>query len=105
MIIGDEMRRSLGKMSKKSRALGAAARRLTIPGLVSSFGVGDCVSIDPQSKYSGMPHPRYRGRTGTIVDTRGKAYVVRIRDGRMEKELTLPPVHLRISGNGKKEAV
>ena len=86
-------------MSKRSRSLGAAARKLTIPGLISSFSVGDCVAIDSQSKYSGMPHPRYRGRTGTITDTRGKAYVVKIRDGRMEKELVIPPVHLRKVGS------
>jgi large subunit ribosomal protein L21e len=89
------MRRSLGKMSKRTRALGAAARKLTVPGLISSFKVGDCVAIDSQSKYSGMPHPRYRGKTGTITDTRGKAYVVRIKDGNMQKELVIPPVHLR----------
>ena len=92
------MRRSLGKMSKRSRALGAAARKLTIPGLISSFKVGDRVAIDSQSKYSGMPHPRYRGRTGIITDTRGKAYVVKIQDGNMEKGLIIPPVHLRKVG-------
>lgn len=92
------MRRSLGKMSKRSRALGAAARKLTVPGLLSSFKVGQIVSLDPQSKYSGMPHPRYRGRTGMIVQTRGKAYVVKIRDGRMMKDLIIPPVHLRAAG-------
>jgi len=90
------MRRSLGKMSKKTRALGQSARKLTIPGLVSSFRMGQTVSIDPQSKYSGMPHPRYRGRTGTIIKQRGKAYVVAIRDMNMAKELIIPPVHLRL---------
>ena len=70
------MRRSLGKMSKRSRALGQAQRTLTVPGLISSYLVGDRVAIDSQSKYSGMPHPRYRGRTGLITDTRGNAYVV-----------------------------
>ncbi|MEM4633780.1 MAG: hypothetical protein QW275_01360 [Candidatus Anstonellaceae archaeon] len=93
------MRRSLGKMSKKSRALGRSKRKLTIPALISGYCVGDIVSIDPQSKYSGMPHPRYRGRTGTIVSQRGKAYLVRIRDGRMDKELIIPPVHLRKVGS------
>ena len=92
------MRRSLGKMSKRSRALGHAGRTLTVAGLVSSFSVGENVSIDPQSKYGGMPHPRYRGRTGPIVEMRGKAYVVRIRDGRALKELIVPPVHLRRAG-------
>ena len=92
------MRRSLGKMSKRTRALGEAARKLTIPGLISAYEVGNTVSIDPQSKYSGMPHPRYRGKTGTIVERRGKAYVVEIRDGRAIKDLIIPPVHLRLAG-------
>ncbi len=90
------MRRSLGKMSKRSRALGQAAKKLTVMGLISSFEVGNTVAIDSQSKYSGMPHPRYRGRTGTITQKRGKAYVVRIRDGRAIKDLIIPPVHLRL---------
>ena len=89
------MRRSLGKMSKRSRALGKSKRRLTIPGLVSSYSVGDCVSIDSQSKHLGMPHQRYRGRTGTIVATRGKAYIVEIRDMNARKQLIIPPVHLK----------
>ena len=95
------MRRSLGKMSKRSRSLGHAARKLTVPGLVSGYKIGDRVSIDSQSKYSGMPHPRYRGRTGVIVAERGKAYVVKINDGNMEKELTIPPVHLRLVGKAQ----
>jgi large subunit ribosomal protein L21e len=92
------MKRSLGKMSKRSRLLGRSRRRLTIPGLVSSYSVGDCVSVDSQSKYPGMPHPRYRGRTGTIVATRGKAYVVEIRDMGARKRLIIPPVHLKSIG-------
>jgi large subunit ribosomal protein L21e len=91
------MRRSLGKMSKRSRSLGAAKRKLTIPGLISGYSVGDCVSIDSQSKYSGMPHPRYRGRTGIIVAKRGKAYVVEISDMNAKKRLIIPPVHLQLS--------
>ena len=92
------MRRSLGKMSKRSRALGAAKRKLTIPGLISSYRIGDSVCIDTQSKYSGAPHPRYRGRTGTITEQRGKSYVVRITDGNALKDLVVPPVHLRLMG-------
>ena len=95
------MRRSLGQMSKRTRALGASARKLTVPGLVASFKVGQTVSIDQQSKYSGMPHPRYRGKTGTIIKQRGKAYVVAIMDMNMAKELIIPPVHLRLAGTQK----
>jgi large subunit ribosomal protein L21e len=42
-----------------------------------------------------MPHPRYRGRTGIIVATRGKSYVVRINDMNAVKDLIIPPVHLQ----------
>ena len=93
------MRRSLGKMSKRSRALGQSKRKLTIPGLISGYSIGDCVAIDSQSKYSGMPHPRYRGRTGTIVAQRGKSYVVEISDMNATKQLIIPPVHLKAVGN------
>ncbi len=92
------MRRSLGKMSKRSRCLGHSRRKLTVSGLISSFSVGDRVALDSQSKYSGMPHPRYRGRTGVITEVRGKSYVVEINDGNMRKELIIPPVHLRLMG-------
>jgi len=82
-------------MSKRSRALGQSKRKLTIPGLISGYSIGDCVAIDHQSKYSGMPHPRYRGRTGTIVAQRGKSYVVEISDMNATKQLIIPPVHLK----------
>jgi large subunit ribosomal protein L21e len=83
-------------MSKRSRALGAAKRKLTVPGLISSFEVGNVVSLDTQSKYSGMPHPRYRGRTGKITARRGNAYVVAVPDGNAIKNLIIPPVHLKL---------
>ena len=92
-------------MSKRSRALGHAKRTLTVPGLISSYSIGDSVSIDSQSKYSGMPHPRYRGKTGKIIETRGNAYVVQIRDGNMQKELIIPPVHLRLVGTRQAPAL
>lgn len=92
------MKRSLGKMSKRSRLLGQAARKLTVPALISGYSIGDRVSIDPQSKYEGMPHPRYRGRTGIITAMRGKSYIVEIKDGNATKNLIIPPVHLRKVG-------
>jgi large subunit ribosomal protein L21e len=88
-------------MSKRSRALGQAKRKLTIPGLISAYEIGDSVAIDSQSKYSGMPHPRYRGRTGKITSQRGKAYVVSITDGNARKDIIVPPVHLRLVARGK----
>lgn len=89
------MKRSLGKMSKRTRLLGAAKRRLTPSKLVYNYKVGDLVILDHQSRYEGMPHPRYRGRVGTILATRGKSYEIEIRDGNSLKMLVVPGVHLR----------
>ena len=89
------MRRSLGLISKRSRLLGKKNQNLTVPELVKTFAVGSRVIISPRMRFSGMPHPRYRGRSGIISKRRGKAYVVTIMDGRMEKGLIIPPVHLQ----------
>lgn len=89
------MKRSKGKLSKRTRLLGRAGKRPGISKLMSSFSIGDTVSIEAQSKERGMPHPRYRGRTGIVVGMQGKACIVRIRDGRKEKDLIIPPIHLR----------
>ncbi len=89
------MRRSLGLISKRSRLLGMKGQGLTVPELVKTFEVGKRVIISPHVKFSGMPHPRYRGRSGIISERRGNAYVVKIQDGRMEKGLIIPPVHLK----------
>ncbi len=82
-------------MSKRSRLLGMTNNKLTVNQLVQSFKTGDKVVVDLKVRFTGMPHPRYRGRHGTIVGTRGKAYLVQIKDGRALKELVIPPVHLQ----------
>ena len=47
----------------------------------------------------GMPHPRFLGTTGRIVERRGRAYVVQIRDGHMTKTLLVRPEHLKPPGS------
>ncbi|MEM4389325.1 MAG: 50S ribosomal protein L21e [Candidatus Micrarchaeia archaeon] len=90
------MKRSLGKLSKRSRLLGrrARARRLGTSALLKKFAQGERVAIQLRSDYPGMPHPRYRGRTGLVVGMQGDAYIVEIQDGRGVKRLTVPGVHL-----------
>lgn len=103
-LLGVTMRRSLGLISKRSRLLGKKSQRLTIPQLVKSFEVGGRVIISPRTRFSGMPHPRYRGRSGIIVAKRGDAYLVKIRDGRMEKGLVIPAIHLHSANTGSDSA-
>lgn len=90
------MKRSRGKMSKRSRLLRKRrGRKLGTTRLVKKFSIGDRVRIDIKSGYFGnMPHPRYRGKHGIIVGVRGKSYIVELRHMKSIKKLIIPPVHL-----------
>ncbi len=50
--------------------------------------------LDP-SNPKGRFHPRFNGRTGTVVGEQGTAYKVAITDGGVEKTLIAAPAHLR----------
>ena len=59
------------------------------------FAVGDKVTVRLESSDPhGMPHPRYQGRTCTVVGKSGRAYVVEFLDGGRRKQLVANPVHL-----------
>ncbi|MBI5159219.1 50S ribosomal protein L21e [Candidatus Micrarchaeota archaeon] len=91
------MKRSLGQISKRSRLLRkrVTERRFGLSKLLKKFKVGENVTVTPKMGYAGMPHPRYRGRSGVILSTRGKAYVISIRDHDAMKQLIIPSVHLQ----------
>ena len=86
-------RASRSKLSKRPRERGIppASR------VVQEFGQGDKVMIFiDASVVKGQPHPRYHGRVGTVVERRGKAYVIEIRDGGKTKKIISRPEHLRV---------
>jgi len=91
------MKRSLGKMSKRSRLLRrrVSESKLGITKLIKTFAIGDRVVIDHKSSYfGGMPHPRYRGKLGIVTGKRGEAYIVEVKVYSSKKKLIVPPVHL-----------
>ena len=51
------------------------------------------VKIDP-SVHKGMPHRRYHGKVGVIVDKRGRSYVVNVSQGKAVKEIIVRPEHI-----------
>ena len=53
------------------------------------------VKIDP-SVHKGMPHRRYHGRIGVIVDKRGRSYVVNVSQGKAVKEIIVRPEHIAL---------
>ena len=63
---------------------------------VQQFDGGQKVhlKIDP-SVPKGQFHPRFNGRTGTVVGKQGRAFKVEIEDGSVSKTLIAAPAHLR----------
>jgi large subunit ribosomal protein L21e len=92
-------------MVKKSRGFRAKTRfkirqkiayRPTITKFLQEFKTGQRVVIAQEpSSQKGMPHPRFKGRMGKVIEKRGKAYIVEILDGNKVKKLCSRPEHLK----------
>ncbi len=89
-------KRSNGLFVGKTRHLAKhhPLSQLPVSGLVKDFNIGDKVAIVPKGNFKDIPHPRYKGRVGTIVEKRGSAYVVELRMFNSKKLLVVPAVHL-----------
>jgi|SRR5271157_1291328 len=70
--------RSHGLFSGRTRHLSRHHKpgKLTISKLLKDFKEGDKVTIIPKGNFKDIPHPRYKGRVGVVVEKRGGAYVV-----------------------------
>ncbi len=88
------VKRPRGYLSRATRKL-KAKRKLTPADFIKEFEVGQRVLIKPQPYYkSAIPHRRYRGKAGKIIERRGSCYVVEIKDGGKIKQVVAHPVHL-----------
>ena len=82
--------RSILKRSKSERG------RLNIRRVRHTYAPGDRVAIVLDGgQQRGMPHRRFQGRTGFIQEQQGKAYIVSVKDGNMQKTVIARPEHLR----------
>ncbi len=60
------------------------------------FQIGESANIVIESSsQKGLPHRRYQGKVGTIIDKRGEAYIVRVKLERTHKDLIIRPEHLK----------
>jgi len=83
--------RSILRKSKLDR------RRIDIRRIMHDYNLGDRVAIVLDgAQQQGMPHRRFQGKVGTIVERQGRAYVVDFYDGNMAKTVIARPEHLRI---------
>ena len=56
-------------------------------------GTSIVIKIDP-SVHKGMPHRRYHGKVGTVLNKRGRSYVVSVSQGDAIREIIVRPEHL-----------
>ncbi|MEM2874459.1 MAG: 50S ribosomal protein L21e [Candidatus Hadarchaeales archaeon] len=85
--------KSRGKLTKHPRERGLAPPSRSM----QDFPAGSKVTImiDP-SVIKGQPHHRYHGRVAVVEGRRGRAYLLRIKDGGNEKVIISRPEHLRM---------
>ena len=69
--------------------------KTSIRSVLQTFGDDDRVAIRINPHYQSIPHPRFNGRTGTVVGSQGRAYYVEIIDGEKRKRILVSPEHLR----------
>ena len=90
------MRKSKGKMQGTRNIRKGHRERGMLPvnQYMQVFEKGDRVHIDVvPSEPSGMPFPRFRGKTGVVRGKQGNAYKVEITDGKSTKLLIVNSVH------------
>ena len=93
--------RSRGTFTKEVRERGLPP----VSRFLREFEVGDRVIVRIEaSDPHGQPHPRYQGRTCTVVAKSGRAYRIQFLDGGKRKELVANPIHLLPAKGGAPDA-
>jgi len=90
--IGSARRKTRTKLKKTIRKRG----KVSITRFLQKFVTDDRVLLNAEPAIQkGMYHPRFHGKVGTIQTTKGKCYIVDIKDKGKKKELIVHPVHLK----------
>ena len=87
------VQKSYGKMRGARKKL-RKPEKPTLNDLLRRFDVGQKVHIVLRSSGK-FQHPRFHGKTGTVVAKAGRSYVVEFTDGNKTKKLQLAPQHLK----------
>ncbi len=93
------VRASKGTRKRTRQKLRKRPRDRGLPPVTHFFtnfepGEKAAIVIDP-SVHKGQPNSRYHGLTGTVLERRGQAYVLAIRQGSLTRKVIAAPVHLR----------
>jgi large subunit ribosomal protein L21e len=85
-------RKSRSILTKRVREKG----KLSLSRILAKYELGDkvVVNIDP-AIHKGMPHKRFQGKVGTIVEKRGKAFILEIPQRKTSKLIIAGPEHIK----------
>lgn len=72
-----------------------ARKKPTVTMFLQEFNIGDTVHVDIQPSIKAMPHHRFHGSTGKVIEKRGSAYVVEVTDRDKVKKIITKAVHLK----------
>ena len=88
------VKRSSGQRVKTRNKLKGG--RFSIAEALQEFNPSEkvVIKINP-SVHKGMPHPRFQGKQATVIEKRGRAFLVSIVDGNKTKQLIAKPEHLK----------
>ena len=86
--------KSYGKM-RRSRKKMMNPKKPTLTQLLQKFEPGQQVHIVLRSSGS-FQHPRFHGKTGTILAKKGRTYLIEVKDGNLAKKIYLMPEHLKL---------
>lgn len=69
---------------------------MKIRDVLQEFEEGEFVYIDIEpASQKGMPHLRFQGRGGKVLGKRGRAFLIKVRDGGKYKTIISAPEHLK----------
>ncbi len=69
--------------------------KFTVNSRLRNFSAGDSVAIRTDSSSDSIPFRRFYGLTGTVEGTRGRAYIISIKDGNKPKKIIAKAEHLK----------
>ena len=70
-------------------------RRIRLSQYFQELKPGDKVAIVKNLSFKASFPPRMQGKTGIIEGKRGRAYIVKLLNGKIHKTLTIKPIHLK----------
>lgn len=90
------VRKSKGKRRKTRRKfkIRKKDKRSGVNRFMQSYAVGDYVHIKIDPSQKGLPDKRFHGKTGKIIGTRGRSYLISVREGGKIKKIIINPEHL-----------